>query len=260
MGTGRAKKSQLDEKWSIVVEPSLGRAPGEEGDFSMSIVSQTASAATDGIGVASTAGDHLDAVGHSTIVDALGQESVDRLLAGAKAVVDGATGAAQAMHESIKFESIGAKAEDLMAAHDDAGDVTDQSVPESIDVDKLRDGTTKLQAVVAQAHELADTIEQILGDDAVMNRAREHLGASDEEADLEVVKGALASVRLDNVGFAGQISGVLGQVSAAGSDLPPDLQEAVQHLEESVNDSLGELARLIDRLRDMSIAAVDRLA
>jgi hypothetical protein len=230
----------------------------------MSVLSQSASAAMDGastgVGTVSTTGDHLDAAGsHPAIVDALGQESVDRLLAGAKAVVDGAAATAQALHESIKVDSVAAKADDV-AASADAGDVTDQSAPEAVDVDKLRDATTKMQAVVAQAHELADTLEQTLGDEQVMSRVREQLGASGEEADLEAVKGALAGVNPDNAAFGGEIRGLIDHVSAAGKDVPPDLQDAVQQLEGSLNDSAAELGRLIERLRDMSIAAVGRLA
>jgi hypothetical protein len=232
----------------------------------MSILSQSASAAMDGVAIASTVGDHLDeAATNPVIVDTLGQENVDRLLAGAKAVLDGAGAAAQALYESVNFDALDAKADALMAKHADASEVTDFSIPpEAVDVDKLRAGTAKLQAAFAQAHELGDTVEQMLGDEQIVSRAREQfgaaVGASGEEVDLEAIKGALASIQPGNIAIAGEIGAAIDHVSAAGKDLPPDAQGAVQHLQATLNDSLGELGRLTERARDVSIAAVDRLA
>jgi uncharacterized protein YdcH (DUF465 family) len=232
----------------------------------MSIVGQSSAVAADGLAYARTAIDHLDAhVSHPMIVEALGQKTVDELLASAHDVADGAFAAAEALQASVDMDAVTRKADALMERHDDESQVTDYGgVPDAIDLGKLRDATAQFQKVLGKADKLADDVERVVerarGDEQIRSRLRQEFAAEDEDADLEAVKGALASVNPDNVAIAGVLSGVTDQVAAAGKDVPPDVQEAVRHLEDSLNESRKDLSRLVERARDISIAAVDALS
>lgn len=227
----------------------------------MSTLSESHVIALDGIAASASASTSLDAVGtHPMVVDALGQESVDQLMASVQGVVRGAAAAAEALNASIKFDSIAAKADSLMAAHGDATEAAGSDVPETVDVAKLRDATGKFREVVQQAHGLADTLEQLLSDEAVVSRLRHEFATNDDSVDLEVVKGALASLHPGNVAIAGVVGAAINHVTEAGKEAPADVQEAIAHLEESLADSLQDLSKLIERLRDLAIAAVDRLS
>lgn len=228
----------------------------------MSIVSPTSEAALGGPATARTATGHVGAAtAHPIIVDALGQETFDELMASLQTIVDGGAAAAEALHGCVRFDAIGVKADDITGrfAHED--DVTDPGpVPETVDVDKLRAATAKLQEVVGHADAVAGVIEGILGDASVVSRLREAVAAQDEEADLEAIKGALADMHPGDVAIAGSIGAVIEHISSASVDLPADFQDAVRHLEESLGAALQDLSKIIERLRDASIAAVDALS
>lgn len=250
-GVGQ-RVSQTQHRWAIVLRgPCAASATMEKGNFSMSTLSHT-SAAPYGIAVAAKATDHLDAAAHPTVVEALGQESVDQLMASLRSVVSAAAAAAEALHGCVKLDVIDANADTLM---------TDQSnVPETVDVDKLREATAKFQEVVGQANDLASAVERILTDEQVVSRLRDEFAAKDDGADLDAIKGALASVHPGHVGIAVTVGAVIAHVNAAGKELPADVQEAIGHLEDSLNHSLKDLSSLTERCRDMAITAVDGLS
>jgi hypothetical protein len=182
--------------------------------------------------------------------DRLGQYPVVReLMQAATSKIPQLIDAVQELHGAIDQGAVSNLAQ-AAQANDRSREATAGS---PVSVQKLQGATQKLKTA-ADLSDLAAKAEAALGDASVVSATREWSAAQTQKPNMQEVRGALASVDLNQIGVVGQIEAVTQSVQQAGHTLPADSQAAVEHLRSELGQITDSLRRDLGRI----VSACDR--